>query len=232
MAWALLRTNYKDAAWEGMRKFQLTNNPDGTISLTDVTVYTVKQEAFFGAVDINRTNEAINAIMRALEDGTDLYDVFMNFFNDQKVLFQDRADADIDTLKSDYAIAIASFMNTQESDFNAWFDQIKGQLDTDAAGSLQNQINIHEDRIDRLDDIIDTTQLTFNLCTKNGDKLIAKQNGYILAKDSFVRASALYQAISELKEYIANNVVHWSDVTQRVDGRSDAVPSSHAVYFR
>ena len=49
MAWTLLPTNYTDAVWDGMKKYNQINNPDGTISLQDVTVYTNKENSFFGS---------------------------------------------------------------------------------------------------------------------------------------------------------------------------------------
>ena len=63
MAWTPLPTNYTDAVWEGLKKYNLINNPDGTISLQDLTVYIGKENSFFGAKDANRMNEAINALM-------------------------------------------------------------------------------------------------------------------------------------------------------------------------
>lgn len=92
MSWELLRTDYKDAAWSGLKKYLEIRNPDGTISLQDVTSYTVYEESFFGALDANRINTAVNAIMAALENGTDLYEVFTQFFDTQQKLFMDAAD--------------------------------------------------------------------------------------------------------------------------------------------
>lgn len=54
-----LKTNYVDDKFEGKRKYQKTDNDDGTISLDDVTDY--KQEGdIFGAKDINDVNKAVN----------------------------------------------------------------------------------------------------------------------------------------------------------------------------
>lgn len=61
MASTNLKTDYVDATWSGgLRKYNLINNDDGTVSLQDVTVYTNKEKAFFGAKDANDTNKAIN----------------------------------------------------------------------------------------------------------------------------------------------------------------------------
>ena len=56
MAWSLLPTNYTDAVWSGYKKYNQIDNADGTISLVDVTVYSQKENSFFGARDVNRMN--------------------------------------------------------------------------------------------------------------------------------------------------------------------------------
>ena len=121
MAWERLKTDYKDAVWSGLRKFIPIDNGDGSYSVKDVTQYTVYDESFFGAYDANRINTAVNAIMAALENGTDLYEVFTEFFE-----------------------------NNQEILFNQWFSMIKDQLSADAAGKLQNEINDVETHIRNL----------------------------------------------------------------------------------
>ena len=159
MAWELLRTDYVDAVFEGLRKYQQITNADETVSFADVTQYTVKEGAFIGAKDINAITAAINAIMASLEQGTDLYAVFTQFFEVQKGEFEESADANlksfqeytsnlegeadktIEQIKTDYDEEIKSFERLQEALFTQWFDLIKGQLSTDAAGNLQLQIN-------------------------------------------------------------------------------------------
>ena len=61
--WENLPTNFKDVKWEGMRKYYLIKNPDGTVSFTDVTEYENVEESYFGSDDINQTNQVINEIM-------------------------------------------------------------------------------------------------------------------------------------------------------------------------
>lgn len=63
MAWEALPTNYTDAVWSGLKKYMMVNNEDGTVSFQDVTVYSNRENSFFGAKDANRMNEAINTIM-------------------------------------------------------------------------------------------------------------------------------------------------------------------------
>lgn len=57
----MLKTDYKDAMYDGARKYKITSNADGTSGITDETVYTQEGDSF-GANDINATNKAINRI--------------------------------------------------------------------------------------------------------------------------------------------------------------------------
>ena len=166
MAWELLPVNYTDAVWSGLKKYNTITNEDGTVSFQDVTVYSNKELSFFGAKDANRMNEALNTIMSMLENGTDLYTAFQNYFTLQKGLFEDTAnqtqsdfnaymeglkaegDEAIDTIKTDYRTEIDEFETQQEELFNTWFNFIKGQLGEDVAGNLQNQINALDTKTD------------------------------------------------------------------------------------
>lgn len=158
MAWETLRTDYVDAVFEGLRKYQQIENSDGTLSFADVTSYTVKENAFIGAKDINAMNTAMNLIMAALNDGTDLYDVFTEFFENQQELFEQTAgeyndgfeeylanlridvEAQCSQLQQDYITEITNFEDKQEMAFNTWFALVKDQLSEDAAGQIQNEI--------------------------------------------------------------------------------------------
>lgn len=61
-----LKTDYKDAMFNGQRRYRLIPNEDGTYSLPDETAYTQKGDKF-GANDINATNQAINQINHVTE---------------------------------------------------------------------------------------------------------------------------------------------------------------------
>lgn len=111
MAWVLLPVDYTDAVWAGLKKYTQIDNPDGTVSFQDVTVYTGKEKSFFGAIDANRMNEALNTIMSMLENGTDLYEAFQNYFALQKQLFEAEA-------------------NGEFEDFQSYAQQLKNQGDT------------------------------------------------------------------------------------------------------
>ena len=62
MAWTNLPTDYKDAVWNGNRKYRQINNSDGTVSFEDVTEYTQKENSFFGAAEANQMNAAMNEL--------------------------------------------------------------------------------------------------------------------------------------------------------------------------
>lgn len=143
MAWKLLPTNYTDAVWDGLKKYNQINNSDGTISLQDMTVYSGKENSFFGALDANRMNEALNTIMSMVDNGTDLYEAFQIYFATQKTLFKAEGNETIETIKADYRDEITKFESAQEQDFDTWFESMKGQLSEDAAGNLQTQLDAH-----------------------------------------------------------------------------------------
>ena len=79
MAWELLPVNYTDATWSGLKRYTEIQNGDGTVSFQDVTVYSQKENSFFGAKEANRMNEALNTLMSMVESGTDLYTAFQNY---------------------------------------------------------------------------------------------------------------------------------------------------------
>lgn len=158
MSWELLPVNYTDAVWTGLKKYNMIENEDDTVSFQDVTVYSQKENSFFGAYDANRMNEALNTLMSMVESGTDLYEAFQNYFAGQKTLFEAeadskqsdfedyldsleaRGDALITTIETDYRTEITQFESTQQQVFTTWFEFIRGQLDGDAAAHLQNEI--------------------------------------------------------------------------------------------
>ena len=67
MAWTNLPTDYKDAVWNGNRKYRQINNSDGTVSFEDVTEYSQKENSFFGAAEANQMNAAMNELAENIE---------------------------------------------------------------------------------------------------------------------------------------------------------------------
>lgn len=78
-----LKTDYKDDAYEGKRKYLLIDNGDGTYSLDDVTDYKVIGD-FFNSFDVNSINTAVNANTQGLITERETTDEQINETN-QKV---------------------------------------------------------------------------------------------------------------------------------------------------
>ena len=177
MAWELLPVDYTDAVWAGLKRYNQINNEDGSVSFQDITAYTGKEKSFFGAKDANRMNEALNTIMSMVENGTDLYTAFQNYFAEQKTLFEQEADSKAtefdnytDNLEQEYNVSMAAFESQQQQIYNAWFQAMKDQLSKDAAGNLQNQCTELDERLTLLEQM--TMQNDFSAPLATDDEAI------------------------------------------------------------
>ena len=177
MAWELLPVDYTDAVWAGLKRYNQINNEDGSVSFQDITSYTGKEKSFFGAKDANRMNEALNTIMSMVENGTDLYTAFQNYFAEQKTLFEQEADSKAtefdnytDSLEAEYKASMAAFESQQQQIYNAWFQAMKDQLSKDAAGNLQNQCTELDERLTLLEQM--TMQNDFSAPLATDDEAI------------------------------------------------------------
>lgn len=112
MAWKLLPVDYTDAVWSGLKRYSQIANEDGTVSFQDVTQYSNKEKSFFGALDANRMNEALNTIMSMVENGTDLYEAFQIYFADQKDFFKVKVD-------SEYALFVKYLTDLEDEGFTS-----------------------------------------------------------------------------------------------------------------
>ena len=177
MAWELLPVDYTDAVWAGLKRYNQINNEDGSVSFQDITSYTGKEKSFFGAKDANRMNEALHTIMSMVENGTDLYTAFQNYFAEQKTLFEQEADSKAtefdnytDNLEQEYKVSMAAFESQQQQIYNAWFQAMKDQLSKDAAGNLQNQCTELDERLTLLEQM--TMQNDFSAPLATDDEAI------------------------------------------------------------
>lgn len=177
MAWELLPVDYTDAVWAGLKRYNQINNEDGSVSFQDITSYTGKEKSFFGAKDANRMNEALNTLMSMVENGTDLYTAFQNYFAEQKTLFEQEADSKAtefdnytDNLEQEYKASMAAFESQQQQIYNAWFQAMKDQLSKDAAGNLQNQCTELDERLTLLEQM--TMQNDFSAPLATDDEAI------------------------------------------------------------
>ena len=177
MAWELLPVDYTDAVWAGLKRYNQINNEDGSVSFQDITSYTGKEKSFFGAKDANRINEPLYHIMSMVENGTDLYTAFQNYFAEQKTLFEQEADSKAtefdnytDNLEQEYKASMAAFESQQQQIYNAWFQAMKDQLSKDAAGNLQNQCTELDERLTLLEQM--TMQNDFSAPLATDDEAI------------------------------------------------------------
>ena len=180
MAWELLPVDYKDAVWSGLKKYSQIDNDDGTVSLQDVTVYTNKEKSFFGAIQANRMNEALNTIMSMVENGTDLYEAFQNYFALQQQLFEGKetsefnsfvdhtdnlklqGDEIIDTIQTDYRAEMDSYESVQKQSFNEWFATLTEEL------TVATSVVKYESQYTTLVD--GETTIPINIASYNEDK--------------------------------------------------------------
>lgn len=178
MAWELLPVDYTDAVWAGLKRYNQINNEDGSVSFQDITAYTGKEKSFFGAKDANRMNEALNTIMSMVENGTDLYTAFQNYFAEQKTLFEQEADSKAtefdnytDNLEQEYKASMAAFESQQQQIYNAWFQAMKDQLSKDAAGNLQNQCTELDERLTLLEQMTMQNDFSAPLATDDDEAI-------------------------------------------------------------
>lgn len=207
MAWERLREDYVDAVFEGLRKYQLIENPDGSYSFSDVTPYAVRENAFIGAKDINAMNTAMNIIMAALNSGTDLYDVFTRYFEIQKQLFTETADnqndefqAYLDLLKKTYAEDIAGFKENQEEDYNKWYAGVQDQCE-----ELQQQYILDITQFKEVKEAAFNEWFTFikaQLTTDAAGKLLAEILRVEQALTEFIDSEMTAEEVNELYDSV------------------------------
>jgi len=158
-----------------------------------------------------------------VEDGTDLYSSFQNYFNLQKGLFEDEADAKqseftayianleaqgdsiINELQTGYRTEMNDFKEEQENLFNTWFEFVKGQLGTDVAGNLQNEI----DQLDIKTDGLISRETVFS---ETGDT-ITETYGDKSVTTEFVSDSVIVQ-----KLYVSGVLTSTKTITFSADG--------------
>ena len=82
---------------------------------------------------------------------------WLSWVSGQKTDFTDWTDEQ----KEEYETWYATHIDQWQSDFDTWFENIKGQLGKDAAGNLQNQIDEHEARLNNLEMMLLATGMLF-----------------------------------------------------------------------
>ena len=174
MAWEKLREDYTDAVWTGLKKYIEIRNEDNTVSFQDITPYSHRENSFFGAKDANRMNKAMNIIMSMLENGTDLYTAFQEYFAAQQIAFQIYAD--------EYQKNLQSFLSTITNDLNV-LTYIQ---------EYTNAVTLTEDS--------DTVPVGIDDFAANEDVLFVSINGVVCASSGYTIISTGAEACVVLKE--------------------------------
>ena len=85
-----------------------------------------------------------------------------------------------DEQKEEYETWYATHIDQWQSDFDAWFENIKGQLGEDAAGNLQNQIDEHEARLNNLEMMLLATGMLFAANEISTGECLITNDDYVL----------------------------------------------------
>lgn len=85
-----------------------------------------------------------------------------------------------DEQKEEYETWYATHINQWQSDFDTWFENIKGQLGEDAAGNLQNQIDEHEARLNNLEMMLLATGMLFAANEISSGECLITNDDYVL----------------------------------------------------
>lgn len=95
--------------------------------------------------------EAVDTLKQGATQSKEDFDTYMEGLKQE-------GDQEVESLKTDYRAEINQFEGEQERAFNAWYAGVKGQLDGDIAGKLQNEI----DNLDAKDDGFVSRQTEFS----------------------------------------------------------------------
>lgn len=170
-----------------------------TVTQIDFTQIQAQFDAYFTAYRKNISDqyqEYIGQIQNFKDQAQDAYDLMIQAFNtyaeQQKQTYEAwiaEQEQGFEEWSSGQQSTFSQWRQNQESAFNnwyvnntgawtndflAWFEEIKGILDGDAAGHLQNEINA-------LQDILYTGRVPADLITSDGDELVTTDGDQLIA---------------------------------------------------
>lgn len=130
-------------------------------------------------------------------------------------------------------------INELNNNFEIWFDSIKNQLDSDAAGNLQNQINnLNSNKVDNAtyDPNSKNLQLTSNgkivgdsvhIPTGITDEVSGEEDLKIINNKGVVKFSL--DGKTEQKSYIGKNLLNYVDNLQSTNGLTNTINSDGSI---
>ena len=170
-----------------------------TVTQIDFTQIQAQFDTYFTAYRKNISDqyqEYIGQIQNFRDQAKDAYDLMVQAFNtyadQQKELYEDwtaEQESGFEEWSNGQQSTFLQWRQNQESafnnwyvnntaawtkDFQAWFEEIKGIFDSDAAGHLQNEINA-------LKDILFTGRVPADLITSDGDELVTTDGDQLTA---------------------------------------------------
>lgn len=160
--------------------------------LADVLINAGTTQIIQANITDQRLNKSLCGIVHALVDQVDTTTIF-NQYESWFKQYSENESADWEAWITNFKqvtnawiqseqLDFESWRTNQESNFITWFNQIKGQLSTDAAGNLQNQIDDH------LADALphQFTDLTDNKKYKYGFKTNSAKDGLVFVYEEVI----------------------------------------------
>jgi hypothetical protein len=147
-----LKTDYKDYTYSGSQKFKITDNGDGTSSITDSTTYSQVGDTF-GASDLNATNTAVNSIEEKIENlGTQkvIYDtprwLRFNPSNKKGLIIKantkiKKANGEYQSYTSDTTVDLSSYITANGADYFVFLDN-SGNITCQTTTTKSNAVKI------------------------------------------------------------------------------------------
>lgn len=130
-------------------------------------------------------------------------------------------------------------INELNNNFEIWFDSIKNQLDSDAAGNLQNQINnLNSNKVDNAKYDLDSNNLQLLANGKNvgdsvhiptgiTDEVSGEENLKIINNKGVVKFSL--EGKTEQKTYTGKNLLNYIDNLQSINGLTNTINSDGSI---
>lgn len=130
-------------------------------------------------------------------------------------------------------------INELNNNFEIWFDSIKNQLDSDAAGNLQNQINnLNSNKVDNAKYDLDSNNLQLLANGKNvgdsvhiptgiTDEVSGEEDLKIVNNKGVVKFSL--EGKTEQKTYTGKNLLNYIDNLQSINGLTNTINSDGSI---
>ncbi len=147
------------------------------IDSIDTSVFFAQFEQFYKEF-VDKSNATYDEFQ---DMASTAYAGFTAAIDDYIEALEAKGDSDL----ADITASFKEFQRVQQNAFNEWFADIKGQLDTDIAGHLQNEITEHEDRLTQLERMLIQNEITAPIRADDDSAttLLADDDGNVLVAD-------------------------------------------------